>query len=137
MTVTHESERSAFKKAVHALAVSYDEAVRYAEEVQPYWLSLRQPWNGQLQWTLFDYFPATHYHKALHGLKTDGGFDDLHRGEQRAPVYYWLHPQTGATLYHTSAYDDEANPFFGTVEEAEAFSTSRPTRWMIRSGTQR
>ncbi len=22
---------------------------------------------------------------------------------------------------HTSAYDDEANPFFGTVEEAEAF----------------
>lgn len=70
---------------------------------------------------MFGYFPAAHYRKALHELKTDGGFDDLHRGEQRATVYYWLAPRTGATLYHTNAYDDVANPFFGTVEEAEAF----------------
>lgn len=36
-------------------------------------------------------------------------------------MYYWLDPTTGAALYHTGAYTDEANPFFETVEEAEAF----------------
>jgi hypothetical protein len=54
-------------------------------------------------------------------VTADGGYTELHAGKQAATVYYWLDPRTGAALYHTTAYEDEVNPFFGTVEEAEAF----------------
>lgn len=54
-------------------------------------------------------------------LEPDGGRHSLHDGTRRTDVYYWLDPQSGAALYHTGAYDDEANPFFGTVDDAETF----------------
>ena len=124
MAVPTDPDRSTFKNQVQHLDLTYDETVRYAEEIHPYWLLLRHPRDDALQWALFDYFPAAHYkwarRRSADNIETDGGFDDLHRGEQRTTVYYWLHPQTGAALYHTSAYD-EANLFFGSIEDAEAF----------------
>ena len=121
------SERSEFKTQIHNRTLACEEAVRYAAEVQPYWLSLRKPRDGELQWGFFDYFPAAHYQQARreHTIEPDGGHDMLHSGRQQASVYYWLDPRTGAALYHTSAYDDEANPFFGTVEDAEIFLEQR------------
>jgi hypothetical protein len=88
---------------------------------------VRQPWNDELQYETFNYVPEHHFRTAYDRLlereefAPDGGYGTLHSGQQQATVYYWLDPRTGAALYHTSAYSDEANPFFGTVEEAEKF----------------
>jgi hypothetical protein len=35
--------------------------------------------------------------------------------------YYWFDPDTNAALYHATAYNDEANPFFEDAEDAERF----------------
>jgi hypothetical protein len=107
---------------VQQLALEYADARRRSDPARLY---VQQPRDGELQYATFRYLPEHHFRRAYDqltcDLEPDGGFDDLHRGEQRTAVYYWLDPRTGATLYHTSAYDDEANPFFGTIEEAEAF----------------
>lgn len=116
MAVPTDPDRSTFKNQVQHLDLAYHEAIRYAEEIHPYWLSLRQPRDDALQWALFDYFPAAHYkwarRRSADNIETDGGFDDLHRGEQRTTVYYWLDPQTGAALHHTGVNDEETIPFF-------------------------
>ena len=116
MIVPTDPDRSTFKNQVQHLDLAYDEAVRYAEEIRPYWLSLREPRDDALQWALFDYFPAAHYkwacHRSADNIETDGGFDELDRGKQRATVYYWLDPQTGAALHHTGVNDGESVPFF-------------------------
>jgi hypothetical protein len=39
----------------------------------------------------------------------------------RKTQYYWFDPDTSAALYHTTAYDDQANPFFEDTGEAERF----------------
>ena len=67
-----------FKEQVHHLTLDYEEATRYAEKVQPYWLSLRHPRDGPMVWESFGYFPAAHNHTALDQLESDGGRDNLH-----------------------------------------------------------
>lgn len=121
------SERSEFKQQVHQLALTSDEATRYADAVQPYWLSLRQPRDGELQWTLFDYFPAAHYRRALRDteLEPDGGYDTQHSGTRPATVYYWLNPETGAALYHTGVNDEETIPFFPDDTTARDYLAKR------------
>jgi hypothetical protein len=120
--VAHDSDSVKRTDTLQQLALEYAEARRRSD---PAWLYVQQPRDGELQYATFRYLPEHHfrlaYDRLTRDLEPDGGVADLHRGEQRATVYYWLDPRTGATLYHTSAYDDEANPFFGTVEEAEAF----------------
>jgi hypothetical protein len=36
-----------------------------------------------------------------------------------------MNPHSGALLYHTGAYDDEADPFFDSIEEAENYLETR------------
>ena len=107
---------------VQSLADEYAEMKHYVEHEKPYWLYLDACRDREMRWVLFNYFPAAHYQLALRELEpeTDGGHESLHNGRQQSTVYYWLDPKTGAALYHTGVYTDEANPFFGTVEEAEA-----------------
>jgi hypothetical protein len=106
------------------LALEYVEATRRSEAA---WIYVCQPWDDELQYETFSYVPEHHFRTAYDRLlereefAPDGGYDTLHSGQKQATVYYWLDPRTGAALYHTSAYEDEANPFFGTVEEAEKF----------------
>lgn len=45
----------------------------------------------------------------------------MHQDGRRSTVYYWLNPDTGAALYHTEVNGEEANPFFGSVSEAEQY----------------
>lgn len=120
---------SRYKKAVRNLALGYDEAVRYAEEQQPYWLSLRHPRDGEMHWDLFDYFPAAHYADALEKhhdqYRADGGYTDLHNGKKQSKVYYWLDPDTGAALYHTGVNEEKTVPFFPDETSAEDYLEQR------------
>lgn len=45
----------------------------------------------------------------------------MHQDGRRSTVYYWLNPDSGAALYHTEVNDEEANPFFGSIGEAEQY----------------
>lgn len=106
----------------------YVEQKQYVEDEKPYWLSLRHPRREEMQWDLFNYFPEAHYEMAVDQalmdqvLEPDGGTtNNLHRDDRRSKVYYWLNPETGAALYHTEAHGEEANPFFGSANEAEQF----------------
>ncbi|MFB6076904.1 MAG: hypothetical protein ABEK12_02135 [Candidatus Nanohaloarchaea archaeon] len=124
------------------LAVEYAEMKRYVEHEKPYWLSLRHPRDGEMQWGLFNYFPEAHYQQALDDTYNqyrqqeyasawgsprdndpipDGGTEQLHTGRTRSTVYYWADPDTDAALYHTGVNDSEAIPFFGSVGEAENY----------------
>lgn len=105
------------------------------EEEKPYWINLTggTSFSGELRFKLENYFPAEHYEKAIdqafqeaaeQRLKPDGGVN-LHQDGRRSNVYYWLNPDTGAALYHTEANGEEANPFFGSVGEAEQFLEKR------------
>ena len=53
---------------------------------------------------------------------------DLYQGDElvadggrRKTQFYWYNPNTGAALYHTGVNEDEADPFFDSVEEAEDY----------------
>lgn len=109
---------------LNQLAREYAEAKRRNAVERQY---VQHPRNGELQYTTFRYLPEHHFRRAydrLTGqreLEPDGGHDPLHKGTRRTTVYYWLDPATGAALYHTGAYDDEADPFFDSIEAAETF----------------
>lgn len=119
-------ERLDSDQQTNLLTSDSETSSRYVEEEHSQ-LSLRQRRAGELHWSVFDYFPAAHYRLACdqRELETDGGTDNLHKGSRIAKVYYWLDPGTGAALAHTNAYDDEANPYFGTILEAERFLEQR------------
>lgn len=110
---------------MHRRAEEYAEMKVFVEQRKPYWLYWTAPRTSQAGYTTFQYFPEWHYREAVHqvgpSVMPDGGRDMLHNRERRAQVYYWLNPETGAALYHTGVNDDEADPFFGTVDDAEAF----------------
>jgi len=90
-----------------------------------------------MEWETFSYFPEAHYNRAItdhlkqeledeEELRPDGGSTThLHNDGRRSKVYYWLNPDTGAALYHTEANGEEANPFFGSIEEAEQYLETR------------
>lgn len=106
---------------------SIDEAASlYAEEGQ-FRQFLRQQRASRLNRIVTCCYPATSDYLAhdQRQFVTDGGVDNLHKGSRIAKVYYWLDPETGAALAHTNAYDDEANPYFETIEEAERFLEQR------------
>lgn len=48
-------------------------------------------------------------------------YGDLHSGGQKATVYYWVDPDTGAALYHTEMNDQAVVPFFPDVDSAERY----------------
>lgn len=52
-------------------------------------------------------------------IETDGGYAGLHAGKKQRKVYYWIDPDTGAALEHTSVGDEGTIPFFGSEEAAE------------------
>ena len=110
---------------MHRRAEEYAEMKVFVEQRKPYWLYWAAPRTSQAGYATFQYFPEWHYREAVHqvgpSVVPDGGRDMLHNRERRAQVYYWLNPKTGAALYHTGVGDDEADPFFGTIAEAEAF----------------
>ena len=127
-----------YDESVDELAAKYQHRRRVAEEEQPYWLSVRQPRDGEMEYALFDYWPDWHYREAIdqlreqdrervqeYGLEPDGGRTELHKGPRNAHVYYWLNPRTGAALYHTTANGEEADPFFGDQNEAVDFLERR------------
>ncbi|PSQ47251.1 hypothetical protein BRD19_09890 [Halobacteriales archaeon SW_7_65_23] len=117
---------------VDDLIEEFVEQKRYVEEEKPYWINLTggTRHSGELRYELENYFPEAHYREAIdqafreqaeEKLKTDGGTAFLHQDGRRNRVYYWVNPETGAALYHTEANGEEANPFFGSVGEAEQF----------------
>lgn len=90
--------------------------------------------SGELRYSLENYFPDAHYQKAVDEAfkeqaekrpEPDGGTTNLHTDDRRSTVYYWLNPDTGAALYHTEVNGDEADPFFGSADEAEQFLEKR------------
>lgn len=93
-------------------------------------MNLRAPRDGEMYWDLSTIFPDWHYRQGIHTLPTggeddeepelrgDGGYTDLHNGKQRATVYYWLDPETGSVLEHTTVGDEQTIPFF--AEEGRA-----------------
>lgn len=94
--------------------------------------------SGPRRIELENYFPAAHYRKALdqafealaeERLETDGGKpSNIHTDGRRSTAYYWLNPDTGAALYHTTFNGDEANLFFPSVGEAERFLEQQAQR---------
>ncbi|WP_152419405.1 hypothetical protein [Halobiforma nitratireducens] len=58
-------------------------------------------------------------------FEPDGGYDTLHAGTRRSTVYYWLDPETGATLPHTDVNDHGTIPFFADEPAARAFLENR------------
>lgn len=124
-SIAPDDEYDDWVAEMHRRAEEYAEKKVYVEQQKPYWLYWTAPRTEEAGYDTFQYFPEWHYREAVHQvgppMAPDGGRDMLHSGRQRAQVYYWLDPTTGAALYHTGAYDDEANPFFETVEDAEAF----------------
>lgn len=111
--------------AVQQLAREYAEARRRSDPA----CYVQQPRDGGVQYATFRYLPEHHfrlaYNRVTRDLETDGGFDDLHRGKQRATVYYWLDPQTGAALHHTGVNDEEAIPFFPDEGTARDYLENR------------
>lgn len=124
VAVSHDTDDSAVVDELHQLALEYAEARRRSAVA---WQYVQQPRDGELQYATFRYLPEHHFRRAYdrltiqEELEPDGGHDILHKGTRRTTVYYWLDPATGAALYHTGAYDDEADPFFDSMEEAETF----------------
>lgn len=55
-------------------------------------------------------------------------YTDLHTDQRRNTVYYWVHPDTGAALYHTGVGEDTAIPFFDDVGAAETYLEQRAER---------
>lgn len=41
----------------------------YVAERKPYWMNLRNPWDGQLQWELNNYAPLAHYDLAIADIR--------------------------------------------------------------------
>jgi hypothetical protein len=105
----------------------------YVVHRKPYWLTLRHPRDGEMQWDLWNYAPLAHYDRAIaetwerldREVRTDGGYSDLHRGTTRSTVYYWLDPDTGAALEHTGVNEEETAPFFPDEESAEDYLERR------------
>jgi len=117
---------------INELLEEYAEEKQYVEEEKPYWMNLTggTTYSGELRYELENYFPKAHYKQAIdqafrkqaqEKLKTDGGTAFLHQDGRRNKVYYWVNPETGAALYHTGANGEEANPFLGSIGEAEQF----------------
>jgi hypothetical protein len=125
---------------VDNLLDEYVEQEQYVEEEKPYWLFLDATPGEEMQYSLFNYFPSAHYEKAIdqafrevaeERLESDGGTTNLHLDGRRSNVFYWLNPDTGAALYHTEINDEEADPFFGSIGEAEQFleKQGKPERY--------
>jgi hypothetical protein len=119
------------------LAARYEERKQYVQDEKPYWMNLRNPYDGELQWELNNYFPDFHYRKAVEEadyhldteagqeLRTDGGYSDLHNGKRTSKVYYWVDPDTGAALEHTGVNDEQTIPFFPDEETAKEYLEHR------------
>lgn len=105
----------------------------YVANRKPYWLTLRHPRDGAMQWDLWNYAPLAHYDRAIEQtrerleseVRTDGGYGDLHQGTTRSTVYYWLDPDTGAALEHTGVNEERTVPFFPDEGSAEAYLERR------------
>lgn len=119
-------------ESVEELLGEYAE-FRRREERKPYWMNLAggTAWSGELRYELEHYSPEAHYRKAISEKLEqkepvpDGGSLNLHRDGRRSTVYYWIDPDTGAALYHTEVNGEEADPFFGSVGEAEGYLEKR------------
>lgn len=99
-------------------------------------MSLRHPRNGEMQWDLFNYYPAAHKRRQIKqkwdeledgtDLVPDGG--DMHTGRRTSTLYYWCDPETDAALTHADVEKDGgeyAIPFFASVGEAEEYLEQR------------
>jgi hypothetical protein len=40
---------------------------------------------------------------------------------ERNTVYYWFNPETGTMVYHNEVDEYDADPFFGSIGEAETY----------------
>ena len=80
------------------LEAERDYMARYVEERKPYWLSLRHPRDGELQWELNNYAPLAHHDRAITAIEDwldddhdrvapDGGYGELHTGAQKSTVF--------------------------------------------------
>jgi len=114
------------------LASKYEERKQYVEDRKPYWLNLRNPYDGELQYELNNYWPDFHYRKAMEQAEEDGellpdggGYADLHNGKRNAKVYYWLDPETGSALEHTGVNDEQTIPFFEDEATAKEYLERR------------
>ena len=124
-------------KGVDQLLDEYVQQKQYVEEEKPYWMNLTggTRFSGELRYELENYFPEAHYNKAIDQafqeqarnrvLEPDGGTTHLHQDGRRSKVYYWVNPETDATLVHSEYNGDEATPFFATVGDAERFLENR------------
>ncbi|MDY6778799.1 MAG: hypothetical protein SVU32_09105, partial [Candidatus Nanohaloarchaea archaeon] len=104
------------------MAAKYTERKQYVKERKPYWLSLRHPRDGEMQFDLFNYFPDMHYREAVE----QAGYhvDDTEEPEVRPDggsrtQYYWSGEQ--GILYHSEQGEDMVVPFFDSVDDAERF----------------
>jgi len=99
-------------------------------------MNLRAPRHEEMYWDLSTIFPDWHYRHGMHTLhesredddpelRGDGGYTDLHNGKQRATVYYWLDPETGSALEHTTVGDEQTIPFFADQDRAKAYLENR------------
>jgi len=107
----------------------YVEEKQYVESEKPYWLFVDAERGTELSYNLFNYFPDAHYRKAIENAREDqklvfdGG--DLHKGNRRVKLYYWMNPETDAALTHTEVNGEEAIPFFDAVGAAEDYLEKR------------
>ena len=77
---------------LYELEAEREYMAEYVEHRKPYWLTLRHPRDGEMQWDLWNYAPLAHYDRAIDetreqlddAVRTDGGYSDLHRGTTRA-----------------------------------------------------
>lgn len=106
----------------------------FVEKEKPYWLSLRHPRDDEMQWDLWNYAPLAHYDIAMEQVREEmddevrtdgGGYSDLFNGKKQSKVYYWVDPDTGAALEHTSVGNEGTIPFFDSEESAEEYLEKR------------
>lgn len=110
------------------LQAERDYIEEYVADRKPYWMNLRHPRDGELQWELNNYAPLAHYDLAIQELldghhekedaRTDGGYGDMHKGGRKSAVYYWVDPTTDAVL-SPAEVNGEPAPFYPDIGAAE------------------
>lgn len=100
------------------------------EEEKPYWMNLRNPRDGEMQYELNNYFPEAHYKLAIDGalereiredlFEDDDDVDEMlpDGGRPRKYFFAWR-DENGEYLSDKTVNGDAADVAYSSVNEAE------------------
>lgn len=106
----------------------YVEKKQFVEEEKPYWMNLRNPRDGEMQYELNNYFPEAHYKRAIDDALEREVVEDLFDeddvdeilpdgGRPRKNFYAWR-DENGEYLSDKMVNGDAADVAYESVDEA-------------------